>query len=200
MASNNWGELKASIPVAGTLYNTYTTAKSMFTSATATEASSGLCTLPPGSLGRGGVIEIDIVAGISNRVTGPDTFTINIVIAGVIAFTTGAINLTTTAHTTIPAWFKILLTCRAQGSGTLTTLVGQCVATGQMIAMASGLADGVANTGWAMAPNTAAAVGTGFDSTAAMTVDIHVAQSVSNAGNGFQLQQVAVKHWGIPAN
>lgn len=68
-----------------------------------------------------------------------------------------------------------------------------------MIAMAASLADGVANTGWAAAPNTAPAVGTGFDSTIAQTLDLFVAQSVSNAGNGFQLQQYSVKSWGNSA-
>lgn len=199
MSSQSWGALVARIPVAGSLYNTYTTAKSMLTSATITEASSGYTTLPPGFFTRGGYVEIDVHAGISNRVTGPDTFTINIVVGGVIAFTTGAINLTTTAHTTIPAIFRFLLTCRAEGATTTANLMGQCLASGQMIAMASGLADGVANTGWAMAPNTAPAVGTGFDSTIATTMDFHVAQSVSNAGNGFQLQQYVVKSWGNSA-
>lgn len=196
MASQSWGALVARIPVAGTLYNTYTTAKSMLTSTTVTEASSGLALLPQGFFSRGGYTEIDVHAGISNRVTGPDTFTINIVAGGVIAFTTGAINLTTTAHTTIPAIFRFMLTCRAEGSGTTANLMGQCKAEGQMIAMAASLADGAANTGWAMAPNTAPAVGTGFDSTIANALDFHVAQSVSNAGNGFQLHQYVVKSWG----
>lgn len=196
MASQSWGQLIARIPAAGTLYNTYTIAKSMLTSTALTEASAGFTTLPPGFFIRGGYVEIDVHAGISNRVTGPDTFTINVVVAGVIAFTTGAINLTTTAHTTIPAVFRFMLTCRAEGASTQSNLMGQCVAQGQMIAMAASLADGAANTGWAMAPNTAPAVGTGFDSTAADSLDFHVAQSVSNAGNGFQLQQYVVKSWG----
>lgn len=192
----SYGQLIATIPVAGTLYNTYTTAKSMLTSATATEASSGLITLPANFWQRGGALEIDFVAGVSNRVTGPDTFTIQVMVGAVIAFTTGAINLTTTAHTTIPCYGKIVLTCRAQGNGTLANLMGQAMIEGQMIAMAASLADGVANTGYAMAPNTAPAVGTGFDSTVANTLDFFVAQSVSNAGNGFQLQQYLAKAWG----
>lgn len=192
----SYGQLIATIPTAGALYSTYTTAKSMLTSATATEASSGLITLPANFFQRGGYLEIDFIAGISNRVTGPDTFTIQVMVGAVIAFTTGAINLTTTAHTTIPCYGQIRLTCRAQGNGTLATLMGQASIEGQMIAMAASLADGVANTGWAMAPNTAPAVGTGFDSTVANTLDFFVAQSVSNAGNGFQLQQYVVKAWG----
>ncbi len=48
MASQSWGQCIASLPVPGTLYNTYTTAKSMLTSTTATEASAAAVTLPPG--------------------------------------------------------------------------------------------------------------------------------------------------------
>jgi hypothetical protein len=168
----------------------------MLTTPTATEASSGFITLPPGFFQRGSILEIDFHAGISNRVTGPDTFTIQVMVGAVIAFTSGAINLTTTAHTVIPAVGTITLTCRAVGNGTKCNLMGQLVISGQMIAMAASLADGAANTGWAMAPNTAPAVGTGFDSTVANSLDFFVAQSVSNAGNGFQLQQYRVTSWG----
>lgn len=197
MASQSWGQIIATLPKPGTLYNTYTTAKSMLTSTTAAEgASSAFITLPPGFFQRGSILEIDFIAGISNRVTGPDTFTIQVMLGLVIAFTTGAINLTTTAHTTIPCSGTITLTCNAVGSGTLANLMGQAVISGQMIAMAASLADNAAGTGWAMAPNTAPAVGTGFDSTVANTLDFFVAQSVSNAGNGFQLNQYRVTSWG----
>lgn len=181
------------IGAAGTLYNTYTTAKSVLTSATSTAASAGFVKLPANFFQLGTMLEIDIWGAISNRVTGPDTFTVQVMLGAVIAFTTGTINLTTTAHTTIPVRGSICLTCRSIGNGTLATLVGQSEWRGQMIAMASGLADGAANTGWAMAPNTAPAVGTGFDSTVDNTLDLFVAQSVSNAGNGFQLHQYIVR-------
>lgn len=200
MASQSWGQLIASIPKAGTLYSAYTTAKSMLTSATVTEASAAAKILPSGFFQRKGMLEIDFTAGISNRVTGPDTFTIQVMVGAAIAFTTGAINLTTTAHTTIPCVGKILLTCDIEGSGTTAVLRGQAILWGQMIAMAASLADGAANTGWAMCPNTAPAVGAGFDSTIANTLDFFVAQSVSNAGNGFQLQQYLVKSWGNTAD
>ena len=199
MASQSWAQELVNISAAGTLYNTYTTAKSVLTSSTATAASTGFITLPPNFFQLGARLEIDIDAGISNRVTGPDTFTVQVMVGAVIAFTTGAINLTTTAHTTIPARGKIMLSCRGVGNRTLGLLEGQSVWQGQMIAMAASLADGAANTGWAMAPNTAPANGTGFDTTVAQTLDLFVAQSVSNAGNGFQLRQYSVKSWGNSA-
>lgn len=200
MASQSWGQLIASIPKAGTLYSTFTTAQSMLTTATVTEASAAAKVLPSGFFQRKGVLEIDFTAGISNRVTGPDTFTIQVKVGAAVAFTTGAINLTTTAHTVIPCVGKIILTCDVEGTGTTGVLRGQAILWGQMIAMAASLADGAANTGWAMCPNTAAAVGAGFDTTVANTLDFFVAQSVSNAGNGFQLQQYVVKSWGNTAD
>src|SRR5258708_12344937 len=102
MASQSWGQLIATIPIAGTQYNTYTTTQSMLTTATATEASSGFVTLPPNFFQRGAILTIDFLAAISNRVTGPDTFTINIKVGTVIAHTSGPTTLTPTAHTTIP--------------------------------------------------------------------------------------------------
>jgi hypothetical protein len=188
-----WAETLVAINAAGTLYNTYTTAKSMLTSATSTAASSGLITLPANFFQLGKQLHIFGVAGVSNRVTGPDTFTAQVMVGSVIAFTSGVINLTTTAHTLIPCWFDILLTCRSIGNGTLATLMGQSKWNGQMIAQAASLADNAGGTGNAMAPNTAPAVGTGFDSTVSNTLDFFVAQSVSNAGNGFQMQQYTVE-------
>jgi hypothetical protein len=199
MASQSFAQELVNITVAGTLYNTYTTAKSVLTSLTSTAASTGLITLAPNFFQLGARLEIDFVAGISNRVTGPDTFTVQVMVGSVIAFTTGAINLTTTAHTTIPCKCHIDLSVRSVGNGTLATLEGQAEFTGQMVAMAASLADNAGGTGYAMGPNTAPAVGTGFDSTIANTLDLWVAQSVSNAGNGFQLRQYSVKSWGNSA-
>src|SRR5260221_4927758 len=188
MASQSWGQLIANIPVAGTQYNTFTTAKSMLTSATATEASTGFVTLGPGFFQRGALLVIDFVAAISNRVTGPDTFTIQVMIGAVIAFTTGAITLTTTAHTNIPLRGHIELSCRTVGNGTLAALMGIAVLTGQMIQQGGTAgADSATLSNTIIMPNTAPAVGTGFDSTVSNTLDFWVAQSVSNAGNGFQI-------------
>src|SRR5260221_3340323 len=97
MASQSWGQCIASLPLPGTLYNTYTTAKSMLTSSTATEASAAAVTLPPGFWHREGTFEAKFCAGISNRVTGPDTFTIQVMLVSVVAFTTTSITLTSTA-------------------------------------------------------------------------------------------------------
>jgi len=197
MASQSWGQLIATIPIAATQYNTYTTSQSMLTTATATEASSGFVTLPPGFFQRGSLLVIDFVAAISNRVTGPDTFTINIKVGSVTAFTTGAITLTTTAHTNIPLRGHIELECRTVGNGSLAALIGLATLTGQMIQQGGTAgADSATLSNTINMPNTAPAVGTGFDSTVANTLDFQTAQSVSNAANGFRLDSYRFVSWG----
>lgn len=197
MASQSWGQLIAAIPLAGTQYNTYTTSQSMLTTATATEAAAGFVTLPPGFFQRGSLLVFDFLAAISNRVTGPDTFTINIKVGAVTVFTTGAITLTTTAHTNIPLKGKIELECRTVGNGTLAALSGIATMTAQMIQQGGTAgADSATLSNTIIMPNTAPAVGTGFDSTVANTLDFQTAQSVSNAANGFRLDQYRVVSWG----
>ena len=191
MGNQTWEKDLINQVAAGTLFNTYTTAKSVLNP-------QAVLWLPAGFWVVGRVLKIDFVAGVSNRVTGPDTFTVQVqtgpaIPATIACFTSGAINLTTTAHATIPMIGEIWLKCTAVGSGTGATLVGQAIFRGQMVAMAASLADGVANTGWAMGPNTAPAAGNGFDSTVGNYLDLFVAQSISNAGNGIQISDYRVR-------
>lgn len=190
-------QLIASVTVAGTQYNTYTTSKSMLGSATATAASMAVVPVRAGWLHAGAMLTIDAQLAVSNRVTGPDTFTIEVKLGTVVAFTTGAITLTTTAHTNIPCMVHIELTSQAQGNGTLTQLKGQAEIKGQMIQQGGTAgADSATLSNIAMYPNTAPALGTGFDGSIDNTLDLWVAQSVSNAGNGCRVDQYRVVYWG----
>jgi hypothetical protein len=173
---------------AGTLFNTYTTAKSVLNPQAAFVAPASDDFWYPGK-----TLRFTVIGAESHRVTGPDTMTFQVEVgpafqATIPIFTTGALNLTTTAHTTIPFVLKMWITCRAVGSGTSANCQGQGIIWGQGFAMAASLADGVANTGWAMAPNSIPGVGSGFDSTVANVVDLFVAQSFNGAGNGVQIQ------------
>lgn len=170
---------------AGSSFASYTTAKTVINP---TE----LVQLPPNWWYVGKMLRMTVIGGISNRVTGPDTTTFQLNMGSIAAFSSGAINLTTTAHTNIPFWAQCTVTCRTIGVTTAATLMGQWILEGQMFGMVSA-ADNAAGTGWAMGPNTAPAVGTGFDSTIANTLDFFVAQSFSGAGNGIQVQQYVVE-------
>jgi len=72
--------------------------------------------------------------------------------------------------------------------------------TGQMIQQGGTAgADSATLSNSIIMPNTAPAAGTGFDSTAAQTLDFFTAQSFSGAGNGFRLDEYRVVSWGNSA-
>lgn len=173
----------------GTLYNTFTTAKSMLTSVTAVEGvADAAVVLPPGFFYPEKKLLIKFSAGLSNVVTTPGTFTINVMLGAVIAFTTGAITITTTAHTLIPIRGEIELVCDTAGNGTLAKLRGLATLTGQMLQQAgAAAADNATLSSVILMPNTAPALGTGFDATVQNILDFQVGFSISNASNGFQL-------------
>lgn len=172
------------LQAAGTLFNAYTTAKTILPGA-------AVPTLAANFFSVGRVLTIEGVAGLSNIVTTPGTLTLQVMIGSVIAFTSGAIQMSTTAHTLLPLWFRIMLTCRSVGNGTGATLIGQARVEGQGVVETSG-ADNVSTVGVVLAPQTAPAVGTGFDSTVANTLDLWAGFSINNSGNGIQIQQYRV--------
>lgn len=188
MSLQSWRETLVTQQGVGTLQNTYTTSKSVINA-------QALVVLPAGWWYIGRKVRILVTGAISNRVTGPDTTTFEIKFgptANIVVFTTGTLLLTTTAHTTIPFWAEFDLTCRAVGSGTSANLQGQARITGQMFQQSGTQTTDSLSGCTIMAPNTAPAVGTGFDSTVAGILDLWVAQSVSNAGNGIQIHQYEV--------
>lgn len=199
MASQSWWQELASISTAATLYNTFTTAKSLLGSSTATGASDGIIILPPNFFRLGGILQVEAVIAISNIVTTPGTMNFQVKVGGVVAFDTGNIILTTTAHTTIPVFFKALLTCRSVGNGVLTTLMGQAAIQGAMVQQSGTAAADALSGGNVVMPNTAPAVGTGFDNTLANQLDFFGGFSISNAGNGMQVQQYGVTSRGNSA-
>lgn len=186
MSSYNASQLLASMPVQGSLYNTFTTAKSILTS-TASEASSGLAVLPGGFFQRGGYLDIEFSAGLSNLVTTPGTLTLQVMLGAVIAFSSGAIQLSSTANVLAPIQGRIILTPQTLGAGTSCQLRGMGSLMGTPIAGSGTGANFAAGNGFAMLPQAAPALGTGFDQTLPQTLDLFAGFSVSNAANGIQL-------------
>jgi hypothetical protein len=113
-------------------------------------------------------------------------------IGAVIAFTTGAMQLNATAHTKLPFRFIAWLTARAVGGGTAAQLQGFGEVAGVMFTATAAQVDGVNTQTILQVPATAPALGTGFDSTIAQTLDFFVGFSSSNAGNGVQVEQYEV--------
>lgn len=180
MPSQNWVETLANQVAAGTLFNTYTTAKTVLNA-------QALYNLPPGFWRIGKSMRISVQGALSNIVTTPGTVTFQVMMGAIVAFTTSAIQLSTTAHTTLPFWLEVMLTCRAVGPTTSAQLMGQATIISQAVSISG--ADPTTGHGALVAPNTAPAVGTGFDSTISNILDFFVGFSISNAGNGVQIHQ-----------
>jgi len=177
--------LIASMAGAGTLFNTYTTSKTIL-------PTGSVPTLAPNFFTVGKQLFIRALCGVSNIVTTPGTITFEVKVGSVVAFTTGAIQLNATAHTLLPLWLEIMLTCRSVGSGTSATLMGMGRVQGIAPTLTAGQTDATNTGGIQSAPATAPAVGTGFDSTVSNTLDLWAGFSISNAGNGVQVQQYQV--------
>ncbi len=185
MSLQSWQETFVAQYVAGTAFNTYTTAKTVL-------PASALFTLPANYFSIGRALRLTVAGSISNIVTTPGTITFQVMLGSVIAFSTGAMQLSATAHTTLPFMLDVLLTCRSVGAGTSATLMGQAVMQSQCV-VATAVADSDETHTMLLAPDTAPAVGTGFDSTAAQQVDFWAGFSVNDAGNQVQLQQYVLE-------
>lgn len=170
----------------GTLFNTYTTAKTVI-------PATSLITLPSNYIKIGSSFEITVVGGLSNIVTTPGTVTFQIMLGSTAVFTTGAIQLNATAHTLLPFRLDALLTCRAVGSSTSANFMGTARVQGIHFTLTAGQTDATNTGGIFSGPATAPAVGSGFDSTIANILDFWTGFSISNAGNGVQIEQYIVK-------
>jgi hypothetical protein len=189
MSSQGWVECVASAQVAGPSLASFTTAISCL-------PSPARHTIPADDWALGKRLRVYASGQISNVVTTSPTFTFQFMLgptSNIIAFTTGAIVTSTTAHTTVPWELVINLTCRSLGSGTSGTLIGQSNIISRAFVDVSG-AD-VTTTGHPilMAPETTPAVGTGFDTNISNVADLFVACQTSAAGNAIQLQQYSLE-------
>jgi hypothetical protein len=186
VSKQTWQETLVTQQGAGTLFNTYTTAKSVINP-------QALAVVPAGYFDIGKKLRIVFKGGISNIVTTPGTMNFQVKIGSAVVFDSGAIQLNATAHTTLPFWGEIELVCRSVGSGTAATLMGLGIFTGIMFTRTAGQTDDAQGPQTIIAPATAMAVGAGFDSTIANIIDLWAGFSISNAGNGIQIQTYAVE-------
>lgn len=164
------------------------------TSATSLLNAQAKAVLKPGFFDRAGKAVLIKAAGqLGNIVTTPGTLTLDVRMgptSNIIVFNGGAMQLSSTAHTALPFVLEILLTCRAVGGSTVANLMGQGVMTAQALSLTA-VADSTTTPATLLLPNTSPAVGTGFDSTVAMTVDLFGTFSFNNA-NAITVQQYAL--------
>jgi hypothetical protein len=184
-----WQEYLVRSKVAGTSFGSFTTAKTVINT-------SDLRTLPADFFEIGRCLDLKICGGIGNLVTTPGTIVFQVMLGSIIVFTTGVIQLNATAHTNLPFWLDIALTCRAVGSGTSANLMGQGKISGVMFTSTAAQVDGVNTMTTLLVPATAPAVGTGFNSTIANQLDLFVGFSISDAANTVKIETYDVKFAG----
>lgn len=139
-------------------------------------------TFPAGYFVIGKAIRVSWQGRISSVITTPGTARFDITLGATgttIVFDGLAILLATAAaRVTVPFMCSVDLTCRAQGSGTTANLFGEGMYTSSDIIAAP--LDVAGPAGIAFMPwNTAPAVGAGFDSTIANTMDLFFTQTAA---------------------
>jgi hypothetical protein len=108
----------------------------------------------------------------------------------VAAWSSGAVQMTTTAETTLPFVLDVVLRCTAVDSveGTAAgTLLGQGFATSQVLQIGSGAAPGTISNAIVLLPETAPTNGTAFATSVQEYLDFFVGFSSGVAGNQIQV-------------
>lgn len=166
------------------------------TTATSLLPPSARFVLPPNYLFIGKRLKFEARGRLSNLVTTPGTLAIAInfgtIATPIIVFAPAAMQLSATANTNATWEFEAVLTCRAIGNGTQANMmgVGRFVSRALLNAPAVGTTLGV---GVALLPDTAPAVGTGFDSAdVTNVVDLFATFSIANAANSITLHDYAL--------
>ena len=152
-------------------------------------------TIAPDDWYLGKQLRISAQGRIGNVVTAAPSFTFEFRLgptSNIVAFTTGLILCSTTAHTTVPFWLEMVLTCRAIGSGTSGNLMGQARAESRAFVDVSGADVTTVGHPELLVPETNPAVGTGFDTNVANIADLFCACSASSGSNTFQLTQYSL--------
>jgi hypothetical protein len=149
-------------------------------------------TLPANYLFAGKMFRVRATGRISTVVTTPGTLTLDFRLGSVNVVSSGAMTLNIVAQTNVPWIYDMLCTVRAVGATTTANILGQGLWTSHAVIGASAPGTGGA-TSQVIPYNTAPAVGTGFDSTAAQLVDLFGTWSVANAANSITCHQFLIE-------
>lgn len=175
MSLQTWGETLISAQVDGTALASSTTATSILPPA-------AKYTLPANFYSIGKVLRVTASGRISTT-TGPPSITLDVRHGSTVVWNGAAV--VTVASVTNKSWVLVAeLTCRAIGASTTANLMGIGRLTSAAVVGSTG-----GNSNTALLPDSAPAVGTGFDSTASQVVDLFATWSASSASNSIQLHQ-----------
>lgn len=186
MSLQTFQETLVSQNIAGTLFNTYTAAKTVIPPIC-------LYSFRPNEIVIGKTFRVTVRGALSNIVTTPGTIVFQIMLGGIAVYTTGNIQLNATAHVLLPFTFEAILVCRAAGVTAAANFMGMGEVRGVQFTKTAAQTDGANTETVIQEPVTAPAVGTGFDSTIANILDFFAGFSISNVGNGIQLHQYLVE-------
>lgn len=184
MSFTSWVETYVASQVDGT-------ALSNSTSATSIIPAAAKITFPPNFWLIGRSIRVRAMGRISTVVTTPGTMTFELKLGSTVVFSSGALALNIVAKTNVTWELEVVLTCRAIGSGTSTTLIG----IGKWVseAVIGSPLPSAGGSGVLLLPASAPAVGTGVDSTATQQLDLFGTWSVASASNSIQVHQYTVE-------
>ena len=161
------------------------------TAATTIMPASAIATIPAGALQLGSLIKITLTGRISTLATTPGTLTLDLRFGAVVVSAFGAMTLNVNAQTNA-AWFaEFFAVIRAVGSGTAANAL--CTGRFASRAVIGSAAVGAGGAGALILPDTAPAVGTGFDSTLAQAVNVFATWSALSASNSVQIHQAIVE-------
>jgi hypothetical protein len=166
-----------------------------FTTAASVLPATALWSMPPNWLTVDRQLLVIAAGSFGNVVTAAPTFTIEFRLgptANIAVWSGGAMQTTTTAHTTVPFFLELLLTCNAIGSSTSANFYGLGNLLCRAFQIGTAAADDATHLIPLILPGTTPAVGTGFDSTVTNIADLRVACSVSNASNTVKLDQYSL--------
>lgn len=189
MPNQAWEQDVVSQDAAGTLFATFTTAKTVINQNLLYGFYANFFKL-------GTRLKITVNMAVSNIVTTPGTVTFQVMLGTIVVWTSGAVQLNATAHTTLPAKLVIDLTCQLTNTGVggaVAKFMGVGVLTGVMFTKTAGQTDSAQGDQTIMVPATAPALGTAFDSTISQVLDFWTGFSISNAGNGVRIDQYDVE-------
>jgi hypothetical protein len=174
MSIQTWQETLMTAQADGTANTTGTAASALPTHAK--------FTLPNNYFYIGRMVRIFASGRISCVVTTPGTARYDIQFGGVKVFDSLAMNLNIVAKTNVHWVLDVILTCRAIGSGTSCNFMPQGTWTSEA-AIASPLPTAGGVGVFTLPYNAAPAVGTGCDSTSALTVDLFFTQTVATGSH-----------------
>lgn len=185
MSTQGWVEAIAVAPVDGPTLTNTVTANSLI-------VASAKPVLPAQYFNVAGKsLRVRVKGRISTVVTTPGTLTLDIRLGTTVVFNGGAMALNVNAQTNATFDVDVTLTCRSIGNGTTATLLGIGLFSSR--AVIGSAAVGVGGAGELLLPDTAPAVGTGFDSTTAQTIDIFGTWSVASASNAITVHQIIIE-------